>query len=38
MEKENFEEKLKLMTKPEVNQLKHQEMLANAISNAKENL
>jgi hypothetical protein len=36
MEKENFEEKLKLMTKPEVNQLKHQEMLANAISNAKD--
>ena len=36
MEKQNFEEELKLMTKPEINQLKHQEMLANAILNAKD--
>ena len=36
MEKEEFEEKLIQMTKPEVNQLKHQDMLAKAISNAKD--
>ena len=36
METNNFEEKLVQMTKPEVNQLRHQEMLANAISNAKD--
>jgi len=32
----NFEEKLAQMTKPEVTHLKHQDMLANAISNAKD--
>ena len=36
MEKEVFEEKLIQMTKPEVNQLKHQDLLAKAISNAKD--
>ena len=36
MEKENFEQKLTGMTKPEVNQLKHQEMLYDAISRAKD--
>ncbi len=36
MEKEDFEEKLVQMTKPEVNQLKHQDMLAKAIANAKD--
>lgn len=36
METQNFEEKLLKMTKPEVNQLKHQDMLANAITNAKD--
>jgi hypothetical protein len=36
MEKIEFEEKLIQMTKPEVNQLKHQDMLAKAISNAKD--
>ncbi len=36
MEKEDFEEKLVLMTKPEVNQLKHQDMLEKAIANAKD--
>ncbi len=36
MEKENFEEKLIEMTKPEVNQLKHQDMLANSITKAKD--
>jgi hypothetical protein len=36
MKKENFEEKLVQMTKPEVNQLKHQEMLAKAIAKAKD--
>jgi hypothetical protein len=35
MEKDIFEEKLIKMTKPEVNQLKHQDMLSNAIANAK---
>jgi hypothetical protein len=36
MEIQNFEEKLVKMTKPEVIQLRHQEMLANAISSAKD--
>jgi hypothetical protein len=36
MEKEEFEENLIQMTKPEVSQLKHQDMLAKAISNAKD--
>ena len=36
METQNFEEKLLKMTKPEVNQLKHQDMLADAITNAKD--
>ncbi|MFZ0283457.1 MAG: hypothetical protein WAL29_17525 [Bacteroidales bacterium] len=36
MEKEDFENKLVLMTKPEVNQLKHQDMLEKAIANAKD--
>ena len=33
---ENFEEKLTQMTKPGVTQLKHQDMLANAIIKAKD--
>ena len=36
MEMQNFEEKLIQMTKPEVSQLKHQDMLANAITKAKD--
>lgn len=36
MEMKNFEEKLLKMSKPEVSQLKHQEMLANAITKAKD--
>ena len=36
MEKDEFEEKIFQMTKPEVNQLKHQDMLANAIANSKD--
>lgn len=36
MEKENFEKKLKEMKKPEVTHLKHEDMLSNAISNAKD--
>jgi hypothetical protein len=36
MEKQNFEKKLAEMTKPEIQQLKHEEMLANAIINAKD--
>ena len=36
MEIETFKEKLSQMTIPDVGQLKHQEMLANAISNAKD--
>jgi len=36
MEMENFEEKLSQMTKPEVTHLKHQDMLANAITKAKD--
>lgn len=33
---QNFEEKLIQMTKPEVNQLKHQDLLADAVSKAKD--
>ena len=36
MEKDEFENKLFQMTKPEVDQLKHQDMLANAIANSKD--
>jgi hypothetical protein len=36
MAMKNFEEKLNQMTKPEVSQLKHQDMLANAITKAKD--
>jgi hypothetical protein len=36
MEKQIFERKLGKMTKPEIQQLKHDEMLANAIINAKD--
>jgi hypothetical protein len=36
MEMKNFEEKLIEMTKPEVSQLKHQDMLENAITKAKD--
>jgi hypothetical protein len=36
MDTQNFEEKLKQMTKPEINQLKHQDMLADAVTNAKD--
>lgn len=36
MEKEDFEEKLMQMSKPEVNKLKHQDILAKAIANAKD--
>jgi hypothetical protein len=36
MEKQNFEEKLLRMTKPEVTNLRHQDMLANAITKAKD--
>jgi hypothetical protein len=36
MEKQNFETKLKNMTKPEIQDLKHQDMLADAIINAKD--
>ena len=36
MEMENFEDKLLRMTKPEVSDLKHQDMLANAITKAKD--
>jgi hypothetical protein len=36
MEKQNFEKKLAEMTKPEIQQLKHENMLANAIINAKD--
>lgn len=32
----NFEEKLTQMTKPEVSQLKHQDMIANSITKAKD--
>jgi hypothetical protein len=36
MDKQNFEEKLLRMTKPEVSNLKHQDMLAKAITKAKD--
>jgi len=36
MEIKNFEDKLTQMTKPEVHQLKHQDMLANSITKAKD--
>ncbi len=36
MEIKDFEAKLLYMTKPEVSQLKHQDMLANAITKAKD--
>ena len=36
MEIKNFEEQLIKMGKPEVSQLKHQDMLANAITSAKD--
>jgi len=36
MEKQKFEEKLLRMTKPEVSDLKHQDMLAYAITKAKD--
>jgi len=36
MEKENFEKKLTDMTKPEIPDLKHEDMLAGAIINAKD--
>jgi hypothetical protein len=36
MDMQKFEEKLLRMTKPEVNQLKHQDLLAKAITNAKD--
>jgi hypothetical protein len=36
MEKESFEKKLKGMTKPEISHLKHEDMLAKAIINAKD--
>jgi hypothetical protein len=36
MEKENFEKKLENMTKPEVPELKHETLLADAIINAKD--
>jgi hypothetical protein len=36
MNEQKFEEKLKLMTKPEIDQLKHQELLAKAITSAKD--
>jgi len=36
MEKDNFEMKLTEMTKPEIPHLKHEDMLGNAIVNAKD--
>lgn len=36
MELQNFENKLLQITKPKINQLKHQDMLENAITNAKD--
>ena len=36
MEKQNFEKKLEEMTKPEIQGLKHEDMLADAIINAKD--
>lgn len=36
MKKDNFEVKLTEMTKPEISHLKHEDMLGNAIVNAKD--
>jgi hypothetical protein len=36
MDTQNFEEKLKQITKPEIDQLKHQDMLADAITKLKD--
>jgi hypothetical protein len=36
MEKQNFEKRLKDMTKPDIKELKHENMLADAIINAKD--
>lgn len=36
MEKQNFEKRLKDMTKPDIKDLKHENMLADAIINAKD--
>jgi hypothetical protein len=36
MKNDNFEMKLSEMTKPEIPQLKHEDMLGNAIANAKD--
>jgi hypothetical protein len=36
MEKQNFEKKLKEMKKPEITNLKHEDMLSKAIINAKD--
>ena len=36
MEKQDFEKKLEAMTKPEIQGLKHESMLADAIINAKD--
>jgi hypothetical protein len=36
MKKQNFEKKLSEMTKPELHQLRHEDMLADAIINAKD--
>jgi hypothetical protein len=36
METQNFEKKLTEMTKPEIHQLKHEDLLAHAIINAKD--
>jgi len=36
MEEQNFEKKLSEMTKPKITHLKHEDMLANAIINAKD--
>ena len=36
MEKHNFEKKLEAMTKPEIQGLKHESMLSDAIINAKD--
>lgn len=37
MKTENFEEQLKRLSKPEVNELKHEDMLAAYISKSKDN-
>jgi hypothetical protein len=36
MEEQNFEKKLEEMTKPEILQLKHEDLLGKAIANAKD--